>query len=120
MVKCMFLRHSMVLLACSMLAGNAALAAEATAQLVIRAQHFAPEQLELPQGQKVKLTIRNEGDLPAEFESYDLSREVIVPPHGSVVVYVGPLQPGRYGFFNDFNPAMKGNVVVSPAAAAAD
>ncbi len=93
-------------------------AADATASLLIRHQQFEPKQLMLPPATKVKLIIRNDNAMPAEFESYDLSREVIVPAHGQVTVYIDPLKPGHYGFFNDFNPAMKGQVVVVKPAAA--
>ena len=62
---------------------------------------------------QVKLLIHNQDSLPAEFESYDLSREVVVPGHSSVTVYIGPLSPGRYNFFNDFNHAAQGWVVVA-------
>ena len=91
-----------------------ALAAESTQSIAIRKQQFVPEQLVLPQGVKVKLTISNEDALPAEFESYDLSREIIVPVNQAVTVFVGPLSAGRYEFFNDFNPGMRGTIIVKP------
>jgi hypothetical protein len=36
----------------------------------------------------------------------------VVPPGGSASVFVGPLQPGRYEFFDDFHPASRGVLVV--------
>jgi hypothetical protein len=63
----------------------------------------------------VQLIIKNDDDLPAEFESYDLSREIVVPSHSQVKVFIGPLDPGRYRFFNDFHQESEGWVVV-PAA----
>jgi len=92
-----------------------ATAAAPTQAIAIHKDGFVPAQLELPPGVKVKLTITNEGDLPVEFESFDLSREIIVPVHRSVTIFVGPLRAGRYEFFNDFNPAMRGNITVKPA-----
>lgn len=89
-----------------------ALAADSSPVLVIHGQQFEPRELALPAGTKLKLVIRNQDALPSEFESYDLSREVIVPANGEVTIYVGPLEPGRYQFFNDFNHAMQGAVVV--------
>src|ERR1039457_2510650 len=47
--------------------------------LSIHDNQFEPKQLALPAGVKVKLVIRNLDGIPAEFESSDLSREVIVP-----------------------------------------
>ena len=91
-----------------------ALAAEPTQSIAIRNQQFVPEQLVLPSGVKVKLTIANEDALPAEFESYDLSREIIVPVNHAVTVFVGPLSAGQYEFFNDFNPVMRGTIIVKP------
>ena len=88
-----------------------ALAAESLPVLVIHGQQFEPGELALPAGTKLKLVIRNQDPLPAEFESSDLSREVLVPANGEVTIYVGPLEPGRYQFFNDFNRAMQGTVV---------
>ncbi len=90
----------------------AASADETSRIIVINNQRFDPALLRLPAGKKVKLTIRNQGSLPAEFESTDLSREVVIPINGKVTVYVGPLEVGEYQFFNDFNHAIRGRVVV--------
>jgi hypothetical protein len=57
----------------------------------------------------------NDDDLPAEFESYDLSREIVVPAHGQVKVFIGPLKAGRYRFFNDFHQESEGYVVAGDA-----
>ena len=106
-----------------MLAFLAALATAAAAKadeipvfkLGIANREFAPKELSLPAGVKLKLEIRNEDAIPAEFESNDLSREVVVPGHAKVVIYLGPLAPGRYRFFNDFYPSAEGWVVVGGA-----
>ena len=84
-------------------------------QIDIKAQAFVPQELQVPAGVKVQLIIRNNDSLPAEFESYDLSREIVVPAHGQVKVYIGPLDPGRYRFFNDFHQESEGWVVVAAA-----
>ena len=84
--------------------------------LVIKGQAFAPREITVPAGEKVELLIQNQDDLPAEFESYDLSREVVVPAHSQVKVYIGPLDPGRYRFFNDFYQSAEGWVVVAATA----
>jgi hypothetical protein len=95
---------------------NLAFAAdESPAILVIHNQQFDPNKLTLPAGTKIKIVIRNLDDLPAEFESSDLSREVIVAGHGEVTIYIGPLEPGNYQFFNDFNHEMQGTIVAKPA-----
>jgi plastocyanin len=87
-----------------------ALAAEPI-QIEIRGQAFTPAEIAVPAGEKLELIIRNQDELPAEFESYDLSREIVVPAHGQVKVYIGPLEPGRYRFFNDFHQESQGWVV---------
>jgi plastocyanin len=93
-------------------ASGASLAdAPRTARLAIAGGAFSPKELRLPAGVQVKLLIRNDDSLPAEFESSDLAREVVVPGHTQVTTYVGPLKPGRYRFFNDFDRAMQGEVV---------
>ncbi len=84
-------------------------------QIDIKAQAFAPQEISVPAGVKVQLIIKNDDDLPAEFESYDLSREIVVPAHGQVKVFVGPLDAGRYRFFNDFHQESEGWVVVTAA-----
>ena len=40
---------------------------------------------------------------PEEFESTDFSREAVVLPNRSVIIYVGPLRAGTYAFFGDFH-----------------
>ncbi len=80
--------------------------------IVIRDHQFVPAELTVSAGQKVELQVRNEQATPAEFESSSLHREKIVAPGSAISVYVGPLSPGRYEFFDDFNPATRGFLVV--------
>ncbi len=87
-------------------------AADADTTLTIKDHHFQPSVLTIPSGKKVKLVVNNQDGLPVEFESTDLSREVIVAGHGEVTIFVGPLEPGTYQFFNDFNHDMQGSIVV--------
>ncbi|MCX7192236.1 MAG: cupredoxin domain-containing protein [Proteobacteria bacterium] len=87
---------------------------EPQAVLQIEHQQFAPNQLSIPAGAKIKLVIRNLDAVPVEFESPDLSREVIVRGHGEITIFVGPLEPGNYQFFNDFNREMQGSIAVKP------
>ena len=56
--------------------------------------------------------IQNQQDVVAEFESPSLHREKIVQAGGQISVFVGPLDPGRYEFFDDFNNATRGFLVV--------
>lgn len=83
-----------------------ALAAEPP-EFTIRIENhrFVPAELIVPAGQKMKLVIENRDDSAEEFESYELNREKIVGPNLSITVWVGPLKPGRYPFFGEFNVA---------------
>jgi len=80
--------------------------------ITIKDHAFVPAEVKIPAGAKVELTIRNEQAVPAEFESASLHREKVVSPGSAISVYVGPLQRGRYEFFDDFHPATRGVVVV--------
>lgn len=92
--------------------GTAVSAAPSTFQLTIKNRVFTANELTVPANTKIKLLVTNDDLIPAEFESYDLSREVVVPGHSTVVVYLDPMTPGRYNFFNDFNHAAQGWVIV--------
>ena len=71
--------------------------------LVIKEHRFTPAELQIPAGVKVKLLIKNEDSTPEEFESRELHREKVVPPGQQILVIVGPLDTGTYGFFGDFH-----------------
>ena len=86
-------------------------AADPTVTLAIRDHQFVPAEVPVPAGVKVEVIIRNEQTVPAEFESTSLHREKVVAPGATVSVFVGPLRPGRYEFFDDFNPATRGSLV---------
>ena len=88
-----------------------ALAQEPTVTITIKDHQFVPSEVPIPAGVRVELSIRNEQVTPAEFESTSLHREKVVPPGSSASVFVGPLQPGRYEFFDDFNTATRGVLV---------
>jgi hypothetical protein len=71
--------------------------------LTIKEHRFAPAELQIPAGVKVKLMIKNEDSTPEEFESRELHREKVVPPGQQILVIVGPLDAGTYPFFGDFH-----------------
>ncbi len=104
-----------VLALCIGLCLSAVAFAEGAPVITIHNAQFEPRELVIAPGVRTPIVIRNQDAIPAEFESYDLSREVVVPAHGEVSVFVGPVEAGRYEFFNDFNHDMKGAIVVKPA-----
>lgn len=106
------LRSAIRLAALSFIVALPAAAQDARPTITIQNRQFMPAELTIPAGQKVELIVRNQQQTPAEFESTSLHREKIVPPGGQISVFVGPLQPGRYEFFDDFNQAARGFIVV--------
>lgn len=77
-------------------------------------QHlFYPAVIEIPAHQKVKLIIINYDNTPEEFDSFELNREKVIFPNSRAVIFVGPLPPGEYPFFGEYNPnTAKGKVIV--------
>lgn len=88
------------------------LAATPELELVIRDHLFFPATLEVPAGVKVRILIDNQDPAPEEFESYTLNREKVIPGKSKSVIFIGPLEPGEYPFFGEFNPrTAQGKVV---------
>ena len=100
-----------ILTALLIVAAVPAFADEPKISITIRDDGFAPAEVQVPIGTKIELSIKNEQKTAAEFESKSLRREKVIPPGATGVVYVGPLQPGRYEFFDDFRPNNRGFLV---------
>ena len=94
-----------VLALCALLGASSVAAANEPPEfrLVIRDHRFVPAELAVPANTKLKLVVVNEDPTPEEFESHELNREKVVVGRGTIPVFVGPLKPGRYPFFGDFN-----------------
>lgn len=90
-----------------------AIAADTEIALVIREHRFEPAELRIPAGQKVKLVVHNQDSTPEEFESHELNREKIIAPGAKVNIYIGPLNPGRYPFFGEFNEKTARGTVIA-------
>ena len=95
-----------------MLAAGVAWAADYDAKLVIRDHKFEPVELTVPAGQKIKLLVDNQDATPEEFESNELNREKIVTGKGTITVFIGPLEAGRYPFFGDFHQETAQGVLI--------
>ena len=89
-----------------------ALADDPTVSTVLKNNQFVPSEVPIPAGVKVKLIVRNENPTASEFESMQFHREKIVSPGQEITVFVGPLDPGSYEFFDDFHPETRGHLVV--------
>lgn len=84
---------------------------DANFTIAIRGDKFVPSEIEVPAGVKLKLVVRNENATASEFESTELHREKVAAAGQEISVFVGPLQPGRYEFFDDFHPQARGHLV---------
>lgn len=101
------------LLALALFLPLAAVAATPEIALVIRDHRFEPAEVRIPAGTKVKLVVENRDPTPEEFESHELNREKVIPGGSKASIFIGPLKPGRYPFFGEFNEkTAQGAVIV--------
>ncbi len=70
----------------------------------IRDHLFYPSELVIPADTKVKVIVVNHDPTPEEFESYELNREKVIMGGARANIFLGPLPPGVYPFFGEFNP----------------
>jgi plastocyanin len=109
---CRRLGPSLAIMAAIVLPAAAAHADTVKLSITIKDQKFDPAELHAPAGQAIEIAVKNLNPIVSEFESSDLHFEKIVPAGGQGVVYVRPLQAGRYNFYDDFHHATQGNLVV--------
>jgi plastocyanin len=74
-------------------------------EIAIKDHKFNPSTLEIPASKKVKLIVKNQDATPEEFESYELNREKVIAGNSQAVIFIGPLEPGTYSYFGEFNMA---------------
>lgn len=91
-----------------LLSASAAMPAETpappTVELRLQNHLFEPSEIHIPAHTKVRLLIHNLDSTLEEFESWDLNRKKIIFGNHSATVFIGPLAPGTYRFFGEFNP----------------
>jgi len=92
---------------------GSAQAAEPEALLVIKNHRFEPAELKVPADKRVKLVVHNQDSTPEEFESHAMNREKVIPAGAKATIYIGPLKPGRYDFFGEYNEATAKGIVVA-------
>lgn len=97
----------------ALLGAGAAGAAEPEVQLVIKNHRFEPSEFKVPAGQRVKLIVHNQDATAEEFESHSLNREKVIPGGAKATIFIGPLKPGRYTFFGEYNEATAKGAVVA-------
>lgn len=101
-----------IVLCAVMLSWSELLVAAPEYRIDIKNHLFIPSTVEIPAHTKVKLKIVNLDNTPEEFESYELNREKIVVGGGKITIFIGPLAPGEYPFFGEFNPRTAQGVVI--------
>ena len=95
------------------LAWSPANAQEVEKNLVIKNHQFEPAELRVPANQKIKLVVHNQDNSAEEFESKSLKREKVIAAGTKATIVIGPLKPGKYDFFGEFNPNTAKGVVIA-------
>jgi len=90
-----------------------ALAADNEFALAIKEHRFVPDEIRVPAQQKIKLVVHNQDATPEEFESHELNREKVIAPGAKATIFVGPLKPGRYPFYGEFNEKTARGVLIA-------
>jgi plastocyanin len=106
-------RRAALLASVLILACGPSFAADPEVLLVIKNHRFEPAEVKVPAGKRIKLVVHNQDSTPEEFESHDLNREKVVPGGAKAVIFIGPLKPGRYNFFGEYNEATAKGVVIA-------
>ena len=81
--------------------------------IVLENHLFQPAEVIVPARARVVLVIENRDATPEEFESHSMHREKIIAGNKTEKIPVGPLKPGKYPFYGDFNPDSAQGVVVA-------
>lgn len=87
----------------SIVGASAAAEPAGAIRLVLKDHRFAPDQVTVPAGQRIRIELVNEDAASEEFDSDDLHVEKDVTPHGRVVFDIGPLRPGKYAFMGELH-----------------
>lgn len=74
---------------------------------------FSPVQIIVPANTPFILRVTSHDATPDEFESADLRVEKILMPGQTIIVHLGPLEPGTYKFFDDFHPETANGIVLA-------
>jgi plastocyanin domain-containing protein len=82
-------------------------------EIEIKNHMFYPDRIVVPAGTKVRLIIHNRDDKPEEFESFELNREKVIAGNATTAIFVGPLSPGEYPFFGEFNLETAQGIIIA-------
>ena len=81
--------------------------------ITIKDHRFTPSELKVPAKKRLTITVVNDDATPEEFESKPMKVEKVIPGKSKATVRIGPLEPGRYNFFGEFNEATAKGVVIA-------
>ena len=81
--------------------------------ITIKNHRFTPSEVKVPANKRVQITVVNDDPTPEEFESHAMKVEKVIPGQSKGIVRIGPLAPGRYPFFGEFNQATAKGVVIA-------
>ena len=81
--------------------------------ITIKNHRFTPAEIKVPANKRIQLTVVNDDPTPEEFESREMKVEKVIPGKSKGVVRIGPLAPGRYPFFGEFNEATAKGVLIA-------
>lgn len=84
----------------------------ANIEIVVKDRKFEPAEVKVPANARIVIQLKNQDATAMEFESKSLKVEKVVAPNSEGLVRVGPLKPGRYDFFDDFNEKNRGTLIV--------
>jgi heme/copper-type cytochrome/quinol oxidase subunit 2 len=99
------IKSSLATAAISLIALCAPSFASGTDASEIRFDHgrFEPPQLVVPANTPFTVRVTNSDKAAIEFESFELHRERVVRPGQTITVFMAPIAPGNYKFFDDFH-----------------
>lgn len=105
-------RAIIVLLAATLAASPSLAQDAASVSVSVKNHRFQPAEVAAPANVPIMLRIKNLDPTPMEFESVTLRVEKVVAGNSEGVIRLRALTPGRYNFFDDFNPSTTGVLVV--------
>jgi len=93
--------------------GNSGFAHAQDLTVTIKDHKFQPTELRVPAKKRFTVYVINDDPTPEEFESTSMKVEKIIAGKSKGVVRIGPLDPGRYEFFGDFNQATAQGIMIA-------
>jgi Cupredoxin-like domain len=85
----------------------------ATIALQFKDHHFTPQNLVVPAGQPLAISVANASKETIEFESFKLNREKAITPGETITVRLPALSPGSYDFYDDFHQDVPQGTIVA-------